>query len=359
MSDLLAPMRLGELLQLARLKNASDLHVSPGLLPALRIDGRLEQFGSFASARDCEILAEELLDASAQNRLRTQGDASIAHRAPQLGSFRVHAYRTVDGISFAIRLLAASIPTLESLHLPAIIKSFAQRQNGLVIFSGPTGSGKTTSLAALVDRINRNDARHIMTVEDPIEYEHVSRKSIISQREVGRDVVSFAGALMGALRSDPDVILVGEMRDAATMRAVLTAAETGHLVFATLHTGDSPQTIDRIIDAFSSDSQQQVRVQLSQTLIAVVCQRLVPRLSGAGRRAAVEILLANDAVRNLIRDSKTHQIRNVIATGKQFGMHTLEDHLSELVMRREVSFEAAQGVTDRPSDVRSLERSLV
>lgn len=357
MSDLLVPMRLAELLRLARSKNASDLHVAPNMMPVLRIDGRLEQFGPRTSHHECALIADELLSESARQRLEEVGDVSIAYREPELGSFRIHAYRTSGGVSFGMRLLAASIPTLESLHLPSAVAAFAQRQSGLVLFAGPTGSGKTTALAALIDRINRSDARHIITIEDPIEYEHKAQKSIVSQREVGRDVRSFADALIGALRSDPDVVLVGELRDAETMRAAMTAAETGHLVFATLHTGDSPQTIDRIIDAFPSAAQTQVRVQLSQTLLAVVCLRLVPRLSGPGRRAAAEVLLANDAVRNLIRDQKTHQVRNVIATGRQSGMQTLEAHLSELVMRREISLEAARAVTDRPSDVRVLERS--
>ena len=359
MSDLLVPMRLAELLRLARSKNASDLHVAPNVIPVLRIDGRLEQFGALTSTHECALMGDELLSEAARQRLAEFGDATVAHRDPELGSFRIHAYRTSEGLSFGIRLLAVTIPTLESLHLPSAVAAFAQRQSGLILFAGPTGSGKTTALAALIDRINRNDARHIITIEDPIEYEHASQKSIVSQREVGRDVRTFARALTGALRSDPDVVLVGELRDSETMRAALTAAETGHLVFATLHTGDSPQTIDRIIDAFPSEAQTQVRVQLSHTLLAVVCLRLVPRLSGPGRRAAGEVLIANDAVRNLIRDQKTHQIRNVITTGRQSGMQTLETHLSELVMRREISLEAAQAVTDRPSDVRALERSAV
>jgi twitching motility protein PilT len=358
MSDLLVPMRLAELLRLARLKNASDLHLLPNLQPVLRIDGVLAPHGSATSAHECELIADQLLSQRACQQLAQFGDATVSYRDGELGSFRIHAYRTSEGVSFGIRLLAMRVPSLESLHLPSAVTAFAHRQNGLILFAGPTGSGKTTALAALIDRINRSDARHIITIEDPVEYEHVSHKSVVSQREIGRDAQSFATALTGALRSDPDVILVGELRDAETMDAALTAAETGHLVFATLHTGDSAQTIDRIIDVFPSAAQTQVRVQLAQTLLAVVCVRLVPRLSGTGRRAAGEVLIANDAVRNLIRDQKTHQIRNVIATGRQSGMQTLEAHLSELVMRREISLEAAQAATDRPADVRVLERSV-
>lgn len=359
MSDLLTPIALAELLGLARLKNASDLHVAPGLCPVLRIDGALERVGDVLTRRHCEILADRLLNDAIRDRLNEHGDASIAHRDEQFGLFRIHAYRTGDGTAFAIRLLAPAIPTLESLHLPAVVASFAQRRSGLILFAGPTGSGKTTALAALIDRINRHEAKHVITIEDPIEYTYESRKSVVTQREVGRDVADFSGALTGALRADPDVILVGELRDAQTMRAALTAAETGHLVFSTLHTGDSAQTIDRIIDAFSSEAQQQVRLQISQTLLAVVALRLVPRAMGTGRRAAAEVLIASDAVRNLIRERKTHQIRNVIATGRQAGMQTLESHLSELVMRREVTLEAAQAVTDRPGDLSVLESAVV
>lgn len=357
MSDQLASMRLAELLRLARSKNASDIHLTPGITSIFRVDGVLQQSGTVISSAECDRMCADLLDEGSKVRLKKTGDASVAYRDEYLGSFRVHAYRTSAGIAFAIRLLAASVPTLESLHLPAIVASFTARQNGLVLFAGPTGSGKTTALSALVDRINRNESKHIITIEDPIEYEHQSRQSIVTQREVGRDVVSFAHALTGALRSDPDVVMVGELRDPSTMRAALTAAETGHLVFATLHTADSPQTIDRIIDAFPSEAQVQVRTQLAQTLVAVVCLRLVPRLNSPGRRAAAEILLANDAVRNLIRDNKSHQLRNVIATGRQGGMQTLEAHLSDLVMRREISLSAAQACTDRPQDVRTLEKS--
>jgi twitching motility protein PilT len=223
-----------------------------------------------------------------------------------------------------------------------------------VLFVGPTGSGKTTSLAALIDHINRTSNRHIVTVEDPVEYEHKSMRSIVSHRELGGDVHDYASAVRSCLRADPDVILIGELRDTATMAAALTAAETGHLVFSTLHTGDAAQTVDRIVDAFGANAQGEVRVQLAQTLIGVVSQRLVPRAAGRGRRAAAEILVATDAVRALIRDGKTHQLRNAIQTGRTAGMQTLETHLSELVVRREVTLEAAGSVTDRPGEIRTI-----
>lgn len=350
-------MRLSEMLQIARRKNASDLHVMPGEIPRLRVNGELELAGEMLPARDVENMAARLLDDAAAQRLRECGDASVAWRHSLQGPLRLHAYRTARGTSFSVRLLAMSVPSLDSLSLPGAVATLAQRRNGLVLFTGPTGSGKTTALAALTDRMNRTQARHIITIEDPIEYEHVSHKSMISQREIGLHAVTFASALRGALRSDPDVIVLGEMRDPETMDAALTAAETGHLVFATLHTGDAPQTIDRIIDAFPGERQNQIRTQLSATLLGVVCLRLVSRASGAGRRAAAEILLANDAVRNLIRESKTHQIRNVIATSKLVGMQTLESHLSELVMRREITLETAKEAAEHPQDIRAMERS--
>jgi twitching motility protein PilT len=281
----------------------------------------------------------------------------VSKHVEEVGRIRVHAYRTTEGTSLAIRLLAPSIPSLESLHLPPIVSSFADRPHGIVIFAGPTGSGKSTAMAAILDRINRTQARHVITIEDPIEYEHRSNRSVVNQRERGRDVPTYAQAVYGALRSDPDVMLIGEMRDPATMHAALTAAETGHLVLTTLHTGDAAQTVDRIVGVFEGDKQEQIRVQLAQTLVGVVCMRLLPRASGQGRRCAVEVLVANDAVRNIIRDGKTHQIRNIISTSRQTGMQTLEAHLSDLVARREISLDHARLATERPDELRPSDRT--
>jgi twitching motility protein PilT len=261
-------------------------------------------------------------------------------------------------VRVVVRLLAQAVPQLADLGLPPTIASFAQAPLGLVLFTGPTGSGKTTALAALIDRINREGERNIVTVEDPIEYVHTPIRSIVTQCEIGRDVADFARALRGVLRADPDVILIGEMRDRETIAAALTAAETGHLVFATLHTNDTAQTIDRIIDAFPSEAQAQIRAQLAAVLLATVGLRLVPRSRGSGRRAAAELLVATDAVRNLIREGKTHQLRNAIVTGRGAGMQTLEAHLSELVARREIALDAARSVTNRPHDVREPERGV-
>jgi twitching motility protein PilT len=348
-------LRLWELLREARERDASDLHLAAGESPALRIEGTLiRRDGPTLHDDDLAHFVNELLDTKSLQTLFDRGDADAALRNEELGTFRIHAFRSFGRLRLAIRLLALRIPALQHAMLPAIITSFAEKKSGLMLFVGPTGSGKTTSLAALIDHINRTANRHIVTIEDPIEYQHKPMRSMIAHRELGADVADYASAVRSCLRADPDVILIGELRDAPTMATALTAAETGHLVFSTLHTGDAAQTIDRIVDAFGAGAQGEVRVQLAQTLIGVVSQRLVPRAGGRGRRAAVEVLAANDAVRALIRDGKTHQLRNAIQTGKTAGMQTLETHLSELVVRRDVTLEAACAVTDRPEEIRTL-----
>jgi twitching motility protein PilT len=358
MSTVLAPVRLCEVLSVARLRNASDVHLCAGEPPVLRVDGALEaQQTLVTTAEEVEAVSASLLDASAAELLARRGDVSAARTLDAIGAIRVHAYRTARGICLAIRLLAQSGPSLESLQLPTVVGTLADRPHGLVILAGPTGSGKSTALAAIIDRINRTQARHILTIEDPIEYVHVSELSLVSQRELGRDVDSFSDAIYGALRCDPDVILVGEMREPKTIHAVLTAAETGHLVLTTLHTGDAAQTVDRIVGVFDGERQGQIRVQLAQTLVGVVCMRLLPRLGGKGRRCAAEVLVVNDAVRNLIRDGKTHQLRNVISTGRQSGMQTLEAHLADLIACHEIAPEAARAVTNRPGELRSTDPS--
>ena len=357
MTVTLARIRLAEVLHVARLRNASDVHLCAGAQPVLRVDGKLEpQPTVVPSEEEIDLITRELLCERARAQLSQSGDVTVSYCDGGVGVIRAHAYRTGLGIALALRLLATSIPSLDSLQLPATVASFTERSHGLVIIAGPTGSGKSTLLAALIDRINRASARHIVTIEDPIEYVHRSDRSMVSQREVGRDVPTFVEALYGALRVDPDVILVGEMREPSTMHAALTAAETGHLVFATLHTGDAPQTVERIIGAFGGEMQELVRIQLAQALIGVVCMRLLPHASGLGRRCATEVLVASDAVRTLIRDGKTHQIRNIISTSRHSGMQTLEAHLSDLIARREITLESAKVVTERPEELRSSDR---
>ncbi len=352
MSATIPHIRLVDVLHVGRQQDASDIHFVPELCPALRVDGELQFLtGSPLSAEDTMEIARALLEPEALARLEAGNDVSATRLTDDRLVLRVYAFRGSQGCTLAIRLLDKRIPTLESLQLPPVVATLAQRDRGLVIFAGPTGSGKSTSLAALIAEINAASARRIITIEDPIEYRYDSLRSLITQREVGRDTPSFAAGLLGTLRADPDVIMLGEMRESATMRAALTAAETGHLVFTTLHTGSAVQTIERITDAFGGAEQAQVRSQLAQSLTAVVCQRLLPRKRGPGRRAAVEVLLVNDAVRAMIRESKTHLIRNAMTTGRQLGMQTLEHHLSELVLGSEIDRDSARRVSERFEDV--------
>ena len=353
MSAVPALLRLSEVLQLARLRDASDVHIAPDMPPALRINGVLEVTNCPAtSAAETAALIDALFDEKQCAKLASAGECGGVYRDRQHGNVRVHAYRTSGGISLAVRMLARAIPALETLHLPAAVVSLAGLSHGLVVFTGPTGSGKSTALAALLDRINRTQAKHIVTIEDPVEYVHISATCVVSQREVGRDSESFAQAVHGALRSDPDVILLGEMRDAATMHAAVTAAETGHLIFTTLHTADAAQAVDRIVGVFDGTMQEQIRTQLAQTLAAVVCLRLVPRSSEAGRRCAAEVLVATDAARSLIREGKTHQLRGLMETSRALGMQTLEWHLGELAACGEISGDAARAACVRENELR-------
>ncbi len=355
----LAPVRLADVLRAARARAASDMHVGAGERPTLRIDGRLcpvdvppiDEAGLRAFL--ATVLTSEQLA-----RLDAVGCGDgAAPRAADGAPYRVHAFRGSGGTRAAIRLLAASVPSFESLGLPPAVAALVQRPAGLVLVTGPTGSGKTTALAALIDRVNRTSERNIVTIEDPIEYAHAPIRSLVTQCEIGRDVADHAHALRGVLRADPDVIVVGEMRDRETFSAALTAAETGHLVLATLHTNDAAQTVDRIVDAFPSEAQAQVRTQVASVLGGVVTLRLVPRRTAAGRRAAAEVLIASDAVRALIREGKTHQLRNAILTGRAAGMQTLESHLSDLVVRGDVALDDARAAAVRPDDVRALARA--
>jgi twitching motility protein PilT len=350
-------VRLTELIAFARGRGATDLHAGAGDAPTLRVNGRITTLDVPAlGAAALESFLESVLTADLARRWRATGAVDVARRDGIGAPYRLHAYTTMSGARMAFRFLAAEIPALEELALPAIIATFTTRTNGLIVFTGPTGSGKTTALAALIDRLNRTAERVVVTVEDPVEYVHAAVRSVIAHCEIGRDVEDYATALHGFMRADPDVILVGEMRDRTTMEAVLSAAETGHLVLSTLHTIDAAQTIDRIIDAFASDTQSQIRTQLASTLLAVVSLRLVPLRNGAGRVAATEILIGTDAVRAMIREGKTHQLRNAIGTGRAAGMRTLEASLSDLVVRGTISIEAARLAANRPDEVRDLQR---
>ncbi|MGU3473748.1 type IV pilus twitching motility protein PilT [Paenibacillus sp. D51F] len=322
--------RMLELLGEARRRGSSDLHLSPGAPPMLRTAGRLESWGTPLAAADTEAMILPLLGSVMETSLREQGEADLAYEADG-ARFRLHAFRQRGGISLAARVIPASVPSLEELGVPAVAREWAERRQGLLLITGPTGSGKSSTLASLIGHINRTSSRHIVTLEDPVEYVHPHGKSLIDQREVGVDTASFESGLRAAMREAPDVILVGEMRDPETMAAALTAAETGHLVLSTLHTADAPQTVDRIIDSFPASRQGQIRSQLASLLIAVQSQRLLRRAGGTGRLCAAEIMVNTPAVANLIRTEKVHQIRSVMQTGRAQGMCTLEGSVRMLL----------------------------
>jgi twitching motility protein PilT len=358
MSDLDA-VRIHDLLRNARARGASDLHFGGADRAVLRIDGRIVPLDDAAIPEPAVAqFCASTLAPQALARLTTRGTADGTFRSDG-ASNRIHVYRHIGGTRVVVRILPTEVPTLELLGLPAIIGTLAAHHAGLLLFTGPAGSGKTTALTATLDRINRSSARTIVTVEDPVEYVHAPIRSIVTHCEIGRDVSDYAEAIRGFMRADPDVISIGEMRDIETMEAALTAAETGHLVLATLHTTDAPQTIDRIVDAFPGGTQAQVRTQLAAVLLAVVGLRLIPRVTANGRVCAAEIMVSTDAVRALIREGKTHQLRNAIVTGRNAGMQTLESHLSDLAVRGVISAESARSAANRPADLHVLRGEAV
>lgn len=313
-------------------QGASDLHLSVGIPPYLRINGRLVPLQSPAlTVDDCNNLANEILDEEGRRIFNEAGEYDFSYSMPGLARFRVNVFRQRGTVAMALRSIAFGIPTMESLGLPTITGEMIKAPHGLVLVTGPTGSGKSTMLAAMINQINQTMERHIITLEDPIEYLHPHRKSIVVQREIGLDTANFATGLRAALREDPDVILVGEMRDLETISTAVTAAETGHLVFATLHTPDAAQTIDRIIDAMPSNQQSQIRFQLANVLVAIFAQKLLPHKNGNGRVAAIEVLVNNPAIANLIRTEKVHQIKNIIQTSGRYGMQTMEQAIHRLI----------------------------
>ena len=343
---------LDALLEALWSRQGSDLLLTPASPPLLRIDGALERMSGQAALRpaDTEAMLMSLLtDRQAADFVaRNEVDLSFSWR--DQARFRAIGFRQRGSVAVALRLIPYRIPPLDELGVPPVVQEFTQLLQGLVLVTGPTGSGKSTTLASMIDRINATRPCHILTIEDPIEYVHKHQVAAVNQREVGTDTASFAVALRAALREDPDVLLVGEMRDLETIQTALTIAETGHLVFATLHTNDSPQALDRIVDVFPGDQQSQIRVQLANALTGIVYQRLVPRRDG-GRAAAYEVLLATPAVRNLIREGKTRQLRNVLATASREGMQTLEQSLTALVAAGTVAHETAISASLYPAEV--------
>ena len=303
---------------------------------------------------DTREIVYSILNNEQRQRLETNLQVDLAYAIPGRARFRINAYFQRSAIGAAFRLIPSEIASAESLGLPAVVHEFAKKPRGFVLFTGPTGSGKSTSLASIIDEINANTEQHIMTIEDPIEFLHSHKKCIINQRELGTDAESFALALRAALRQDPDVILVGEMRDLETISTALTAAETGHLVFATLHTQDTPQTIDRVIDVFPPSQQHQVRVMLSVALQGIVTQTLLPTADGAGRCLAAEVLVPTPAIRNLIREGKTHQIYSVLQTSAAAGMQTMDASLATLVRSGKITRQLAESRSTSPEELRRL-----
>lgn len=329
---------MSEILQVAHDANASDVHLTTGLPPIMRVYGRLQKMNfPVLMPEDTQSLAMQVMTPGQREKFEEEGEYDMSVAVQGLGRYRLNVFKQRGATAMALRTISIEIPSSESLGVPPSVVAMQHKKRGLVLVTGPTGSGKSTTLASILDKINTNRDAHIITLEDPIEYMHQHKKSMVNQREVGMDTGSFPNALRAALREDPDVILVGEMRDFETIGIAITAAETGHLVFSTLHTVDAASTIDRIIDVFPPHQQQQIRVQLSNVLEAIVAQTLIPTIDGNGRVAAFEVLIASHAVRNLVREGKTHQISSILQTSKQAGMQTMDDALLALYMQRKIS----------------------
>jgi len=344
----LADIHIDELLRLTVQSGASDLHLSVGRPPMVRKDGKLVPLPfEIAQERDTQRIVFDILNNSQIEKFERTHELDFSYGVKGVGRFRFNVYRQRSSVGCAMRVIPNVVPSMEQLKLPAVMRSFTQKHSGLVLVTGPTGSGKSTTIASLIDIINSEREAHILTIEDPIEYLHNHKKSMVNQRELGTDTDSFTNALRASLREDPDVILVGEMRDLETISAAITLAETGHLVFATLHTRSAPATIDRIVDVFPAHQQEQIRVQLSTSIEAVVSQQLLPKIGG-GRVAAIEIMVATSALRNLIREGKSYQIYSVIETGHQYGMQAMDRVLADLHRSGQVTFEeAATRAVDR------------
>ena len=329
-----------QLLTHAVSRQASDIHLSEGIPPVVRIDGTLVPLkGKMLSKADMEDIIVQILDDYQMEKFQERMELDFGYVIPDVAHFRVNIFQKLGGIGMALRIIPDHIRTLEELGMPKGVIEMARNQEGLILVTGPTGHGKSTTLAGMIDLINTERNSHIITVEDPIEYKHPKKNCLIQQRELGQHTHSFSAALKSALREDPDVILVGEMRDLETISLALTAAETGHLVLSTLHTRNAPDTINRIIDVFPAEQQSQILAQISGSLLGVVSQRLLPDASGSGRVAAVEVMIANSAVKNMIRERKTHQIVSIIQSNTSMGMQTLDDSLIDLLKKGKINRE--------------------
>lgn len=348
-------LKIGDLLANLVAKKGSDLHLKVGEPPTIRVHGRLIRENLPVLTDDAmRYLLSPVLDEEQWSLMEKELELDLAYSVSGLARFRVNAFHQSGHLGAVFRVIPFKILTIEELGLPPVVKEFCGLPRGIVLVTGPTGSGKSTSLAAMIDYINSTRTCHIVTIEDPIEFLHHDKKSVINQRELGGDTKSFADALKHVLRQAPDVILVGELRDLETIALAVTAAETGHLVFATLHTTDAAQTIDRMIDVFPPEQQSQIRMQLAMTLQAVISQTLLPRKDGNGRVAAFEVLVCHAGVRNLIREGKTHQIYSLIQTGGDMGMRLLDDSLIQLVTTGVVDYEEAIAKSSNPNEFKSM-----
>ncbi len=336
-----------EMLKIAKEAGASDVHLTVGVPPKMRVNGKLITMDyNKLLPPDTKALLDEIMNEQQKARFEEWGEYDMSFSIPNQGRYRANAYKQRGSVALALRLVGTQVPSAESLGLPPSVIDLYQRKRGLVLVTGPTGSGKSTTLAAIIDKINNNRECHVITLEDPIEYLHQHRRSMVNQREIGLDSQNYATALRAALREDPDVILVGEMRDFETISVAITAAETGHLVLSTLHTIGAASTVDRVIDVFPPHQQQQVRVQFANVLEAVVSQQLIPRADGSGRVAAFEVLHANHAVRNLIREAKSHQLMSIMQTNRKMGMIAMDEAIMQLytagTITRDMAIQFAQ-----------------
>lgn len=346
-------MKLIDLVNSGVEMKASDIHITVGVPPTYRLNGDLIHIGDSNLSPDNTLdLVKQAVNDKQLKELEEKGEIDFSFATPGVGRFRVNAYRQRGSYGMALRIIPLTIPTMEQLGLPSIMSDLARLTRGLILVTGPTGSGKSTTLATMIDQINRERSCHILTLEDPLEYLHKHNKSIVNQREIGSDSMSFANALRGALREDPDVILVGEMRDLETISIAITAAETGHLVLSTLHTNGAAKTIDRVIDVFPPHQQQQVKVQLSSVIQAIISQQLLPKGDGKGRVAAHEIMVATPAIRNLIREGKNHQIDTAIQTGAYLKMQTMDSSLVSLYKKGLIRKEVALTQSINPEEIK-------
>ncbi len=339
-------------------KGASDLHIAVGIPPIVRLDGGLQPLPfEKVSATDAQRLIYDILTDEQIQKFETTLELDFSYQLAKIARFRVNVYRDKGSVALAFRQIPQKIPTLKDLGLPAVLEELTNLPRGLVLVTGPTGSGKSTTLAAMINQINTHTSKHIITIEDPIEYLHNHKFSVINQREVGQDTLEFKNALRAALREDPDVILVGEMRDLETMQMAVSAAETGHLVFATLHTNSAATSVERIVDSFPEGGKEQVRLQLSNNLQAILCQQLIPRANQPGRVCALEIMRASPAIRNLIREAKAHQITSMIQTSANLGMQTMDQCLRDLYLRGSISMDEAMTRAMNPSELEKMIRT--